>query len=107
METAENTLMDMINVRDYEVSNFFRDDNIPPKSPHEAAKKRSDKMETESFYLSVRGRAITFITLYVQVQSKSALESYLLLLSGCRILIFMNIFKNVPEYKSEVQRPFV
>ncbi|XP_064605017.1 SLIT-ROBO Rho GTPase-activating protein 3-like isoform X2 [Liolophura sinensis] len=51
LETAENTLMDMINVRDYEVSNFFRDDNIPPKSPHEAAKKRSDKMETESFYL--------------------------------------------------------
>ncbi len=53
METAEKSLMDMINVKDYDVSNKFQDDNQPPKSPIEYHKKRSDRMETETFYITV------------------------------------------------------
>ena len=49
---TEKTLVDAIQVRDYDVTRFFADDyNNPPRSPHEAAKQRSDKMETETFYL--------------------------------------------------------
>ncbi|XP_076448200.1 SLIT-ROBO Rho GTPase-activating protein 1-like isoform X3 [Babylonia areolata] len=53
LETTEKTLVDMIQVKDYEITKFFSDDSgAPPRSPHEAAKYRSDRMETETYYLS-------------------------------------------------------
>ncbi|XP_041347523.1 SLIT-ROBO Rho GTPase-activating protein 1-like isoform X3 [Gigantopelta aegis] len=52
LETTEKTLVDMIQVKDYDVSKYFQDENPVPKSPHEAAKQRSDRLETESYYLT-------------------------------------------------------
>ncbi|XP_048257474.1 SLIT-ROBO Rho GTPase-activating protein 1-like isoform X4 [Haliotis rufescens] len=52
LETTERALVDLIQVKDYDVSKFFRDENPPPKSPHEDAKYRNDRQETEIFYLS-------------------------------------------------------
>ena len=54
LKTAETSLMDMINQKDYDVSAKFQDDNQPPKSPHEYVKKRSDRLETEAYYITVR-----------------------------------------------------
>ncbi|XP_029634547.1 SLIT-ROBO Rho GTPase-activating protein 3 isoform X3 [Octopus sinensis] len=53
LETAENSLMKMISVNDHDVTLLFLTDNPPPpKSPHEAAKHKADRLETESYYLS-------------------------------------------------------
>ena len=54
LETAEKSLMIMINQKDYDVGELFTEDQRPPKSPHEHAKKRSDRLETEAFYLKVK-----------------------------------------------------
>jgi SLIT-ROBO Rho GTPase activating protein len=55
LETTEKTLVDMIQVKDYDITRFFMDESgAPPRSPHEAAKYRSDRIETESYYLEVK-----------------------------------------------------
>ncbi|XP_069141663.1 SLIT-ROBO Rho GTPase-activating protein 1-like isoform X3 [Argopecten irradians] len=51
LEATEKSLNDKINVADYDVSSFFVDENQPPRSPHEAAKLRGDRLEVEGFYL--------------------------------------------------------
>lgn len=51
LETTEKTLVDMIQVKDYDITKYFVEDTVPPRSPHEAAKYRSDRMETETYYL--------------------------------------------------------
>ncbi|KAK7503696.1 hypothetical protein BaRGS_00005235, partial [Batillaria attramentaria] len=51
LETTEKTLVDMIQVKDYDITKFFVEESVPPRSPHEAAKYRSDRMETETYYL--------------------------------------------------------
>ena len=56
LETAEKSLMEMLNVKDYDVSALFAEEKLPPKSPIEFAKKRSDRLETEAFYVDVRAR---------------------------------------------------
>jgi len=62
LKTAETSLMDMINQKDYDVSAKFQDDNQPPKSPHEYVKKRSDRLETEAYYIIVSHRLlVTFL----------------------------------------------
>ena len=64
LETAESSLMEMISAKDYDVTPLFAasggdDDKFPPPAPPpklpEAAllKMRSDRQETEDFYLSV------------------------------------------------------
>ena len=55
IETAEKTLMDMINTRDYDVAHYFVDDPRPESKQPEAMvlKLRADHQETEEFYLSV------------------------------------------------------
>ncbi|CAE1309390.1 SRGAP [Acanthosepion pharaonis] len=53
LEAAEKTLMEMITVNDHDVTLLFLSENPPPpKSPHEAAKRRADRLETESYYLN-------------------------------------------------------
>ena len=51
--------MDMINRKDYDMSSHFEEEKQPPKSPHEHAKKRSDRLETEAYYLEVIQEKIT------------------------------------------------
>ena len=53
MEATEKSLNDMIIGRNNDVSAFFLEENPPPKSPHEAAKQRSEWLETEGFYIKV------------------------------------------------------
>ena len=53
LEETEKSLNDKINLKDYDVSSFFLEENHPPKSPHEAAKRRGDRIELEGFYLEV------------------------------------------------------
>ena len=83
LETAESSLMEMISVKDYDVTPLFaasgasEDDRFPPPAPPpklpEAAllKMRSDRQETEDFYLSVN--------IYISTQLKIKLnESFIL-----------------------------
>ncbi|KAL5014667.1 hypothetical protein ScPMuIL_008937 [Solemya velum] len=51
LETTEKSLNEMITKKDYDVSHLFLEENHPPKSPHEAAKRRSDRLEVETYYL--------------------------------------------------------
>ena len=44
----------MIQVKDYDITRYFMDESVPPRSPHEAAKHRADRLETETYYLEVR-----------------------------------------------------
>ena len=55
LETTEKTLVDVIQVGDYDITKYFNtEEPAPPKSPHEQAKVRTDRLETESYYLEVR-----------------------------------------------------
>ncbi|XP_025107166.1 SLIT-ROBO Rho GTPase-activating protein 3-like isoform X1 [Pomacea canaliculata] len=51
LETTEKMLVDMIQIKDYDITRYFVEEPAPPRSPHEAAKHRSDRIETESYYL--------------------------------------------------------
>lgn len=53
MEATEKSLNEKIVAQDYDVSTMFIDENQPPRSPHEAAKLKGDRMEVEGFYLDV------------------------------------------------------
>ncbi|RUS79935.1 hypothetical protein EGW08_012279, partial [Elysia chlorotica] len=53
LETTEKTLVDVIQVGDYDITKYFNtEEPAPPKSPHEQAKVRADRLETESYYLA-------------------------------------------------------
>ncbi|XP_076469342.1 SLIT-ROBO Rho GTPase-activating protein 1-like [Babylonia areolata] len=51
LETTEKTLGDMIQVKDYDITRYFMEEAVPQRSAHEAARYRSDHMETEAYYL--------------------------------------------------------
>uniref|UniRef100_A0A0B7A370 SLIT-ROBO Rho GTPase-activating protein 1 n=1 Tax=Arion vulgaris TaxID=1028688 RepID=A0A0B7A370_9EUPU len=51
LETTEKTLVESIQVKDYDVTKFFTDEVTIPKSPHEHAKYKTDRLDTETFYL--------------------------------------------------------
>ena len=53
LETADKSLLDMINQKDYNVTELFQEEKHPPKSPHEYVKRRSDRLETEAYYVQV------------------------------------------------------
>lgn len=55
IETAEKTLMEMINTRDYDCAHYFVDEPRPDNKQPESImiKMKADRQETEDFYLSV------------------------------------------------------
>lgn len=55
LETAEATLLKMLNANDYDCSIHFGENAVPVVKPTEtvAIKLRADRQETEEFYLSV------------------------------------------------------
>lgn len=72
IETAEKTLMEMINQRDYDCAHYFIDepraDNKQPESM--LIKMKADRQETEDFYLGVSSMIkLDFCILYVFVVS--------------------------------------
>lgn len=58
LETTEKTLIEAIQVKDYDVSKFFTDESSMPKSPHEHAKYKTGRLETETYYLEVSMRIL-------------------------------------------------
>ena len=52
--SVEQTYIEQINLKDYDVSTMFTEEQRVPRSPHEKFKKRSDRMDTEEFYVTVR-----------------------------------------------------
>lgn len=55
LETAESTLLEMLNAKDYDCSGYFGETAVPASKPPETVsiKLRADRQETEDFYLSV------------------------------------------------------
>lgn len=55
LETAESTLLEMFNTKDYDCSGYFGENSMPiSKLPETVSiKLRADRQETEEFYLSV------------------------------------------------------
>lgn len=55
LETAESTLLEMLNAKDYDCSGYFGENAVPACKPPETVsiKLRADRQETEEFYLSV------------------------------------------------------
>jgi len=56
LEATERSLTELINRKDTDVTSLFADENTPPRSPHETDKKKTQRLETEGYYLSVRLR---------------------------------------------------
>lgn len=56
LETAESTLLEMLNAKDYDCSGYFGEATVPASKPPETVsiKQRADRQETEEFYLTVR-----------------------------------------------------
>lgn len=55
LETAEKTLLEMLNAKDYDCTQYFGEAAVPTTKPSESLnmKQRADRQETEEFYLSV------------------------------------------------------
>lgn len=55
LETAETTLLDMLDARDYDCKAYFGENAQPTNRPPEtlSLKLRADRHETEEFYLTV------------------------------------------------------
>lgn len=55
LETAESTLLEMLNAKDYDCSGYFGESAVPASKPPETVsiKQRADRQETEEFYLTV------------------------------------------------------
>ncbi len=54
MEAAEESFVQMVTKKDYDISSKFAvEENLPPKSPIEHQKVRSDRVEREGFYIEV------------------------------------------------------
>lgn len=55
LETAETTLLKMLNSKDFYCSGYFGEGAIPVQKPPETVsiKLRADRQETEEFYLTV------------------------------------------------------
>lgn len=55
LETAESTLLEMLNAKDYDCSGYFGENAMPASKPPETVsiKLRADRQETEEFYLTV------------------------------------------------------
>ncbi|XP_052778969.1 SLIT-ROBO Rho GTPase-activating protein 3-like isoform X2 [Mya arenaria] len=51
LEATEKSLTELINRKDIDVTSLFVDENTPPRSPHETDKKRTQRLETEKYYL--------------------------------------------------------
>ncbi|KAL0278858.1 UNVERIFIED_CONTAM: hypothetical protein PYX00_000549 [Menopon gallinae] len=54
LETAEKTLLEMLNAKDYDCSGYFGENAVPATKPPEilSMKLRADRQETEEFYLT-------------------------------------------------------
>ncbi|XP_071054634.1 SLIT-ROBO Rho GTPase-activating protein 1-like isoform X2 [Onthophagus taurus] len=54
LETAESTLLEMLNAKDYDCSQYFGENALPATKPPESLsmKQRADRQETEEFYLT-------------------------------------------------------
>ena len=78
LEETEKSLNDKINLKDYDVSSFFLEENHPPRSPHEAAKRRGDRIELEGFYLEKFHRYTLSCNQIARLQAKySAIQKAL------------------------------
>lgn len=67
LETAETTLLEMLDAKDYDCTEYFGENAVPASKPPETVyiKLRADRQETEEFYLSVSGHVVRF-DLYTQ-----------------------------------------
>jgi len=70
LEPADNKLVEMTTQKDYDVSMLFREDNQTSqtscKSPHpERERQRSERIETETFYLTVSDLCLSFLMVFV------------------------------------------
>ncbi|CAH0550335.1 unnamed protein product [Brassicogethes aeneus] len=76
LETAENTLMEMLNAKDYDCSKYFGDGGIPAsKSPETVSiKLRADRQETEEFYL---GKSREYLLGTTRIARLEAKQEYL------------------------------
>lgn len=78
IETAEKTLMEMINQRDYDCAHYFIDepraDNKQPESM--LIKMKADRQETEDFYLGVKKMIYTFLVCLIFISIESLKYQY-------------------------------
>ena len=66
LETTDSALLETIAREDYDVSPYFLEEQTVPKSPLD--KQRTDRLETEKFYLTVSTTNSTTASLSVSSQ---------------------------------------
>lgn len=81
IETAEKTLLQMINARDYDIAHYFTDEPRQDTKTPEAVivKRKADRQETEEFYLGVRFMVLILYTFSLFVKQECILNSFFLL----------------------------
>ncbi|CAG5119867.1 unnamed protein product [Candidula unifasciata] len=72
LETTERTLVDTVQVKDYDVTKFFADESAPPRSPQEMLKHKAERLETESYYLEKFREYTLSCNRLARLQSKNA-----------------------------------
>ncbi|GLV43182.1 Rho GTPase activating protein at 92B [Carabus blaptoides fortunei] len=72
LETAESTLLEMLNAKDYDCSGYFGENAVPACKPPETVsiKLRADRQETEEFYLSKFHEYLSGTTRIARLESK-------------------------------------
>ncbi|XP_076304091.1 SLIT-ROBO Rho GTPase-activating protein 1-like [Tachypleus tridentatus] len=102
METAEQSLLEMITAKDYDCSSFFKEEDSNKnglKQPETLALKlRADRQETEDFYL-YKFREYTFVNnLIARLQSKAELVR-------CALISSQEIITSESSSPQTIQRP--
>jgi SLIT-ROBO Rho GTPase activating protein len=71
LETAESTLLEMLNAKDYDCTGYFGENATPACKPPETAsiKLRADRQETEEFYLTVSASKLPHNQRSIETQS--------------------------------------
>ncbi|KAF5305808.1 hypothetical protein FQA39_LY09144 [Lamprigera yunnana] len=85
LETAESTLLEMLNAKDYDCSAYFGETAVPGSKPPEtiSIKLRADRQETEDFYLSKFREYLLGSTRIARLDAKQEYMRQSLLAESC------------------------
>ncbi|KAK5639424.1 hypothetical protein RI129_011916 [Pyrocoelia pectoralis] len=101
LETAESTLLEMLNAKDYDCSAYFGETALPTSKPPETVsiKLRADRQETEDFYLSKFREYLLGSTRIARLDAKHEYIRQSLLAENCESTSTLKSVAKAPRRK--------
>ncbi|KAK4871550.1 hypothetical protein RN001_015674 [Aquatica leii] len=101
LETAESTLLEMLNAKDYDCSAYFGETAVPSTKPPETVsiKLRADRQETEDFYLSKFREYLLGSTRIARLDAKQEYIRQSLLAENCESTSTLKSIVKTPRRK--------